>query len=141
QRFLALNAREMEDDVLGAYRLAVMEHQGEPAERVVADGEQENARLADPGGRAILRAHREGERRGNGFLVPAVEPDRVSGAGQREPQADSRPARSDDADRGARRVAHPSCGRGSAPPPRERAGRPATWPDAPAPAPAAPADP
>src|SRR6266480_6468949 len=78
QRFLALHAREMEDDVLGAYRLAVMEHQGEPAERVVADGEQENARLADPGGRAVLRAHREGERRGNGFLVPPVEPDRKS---------------------------------------------------------------
>src|SRR5947208_15213200 len=103
QRFLALHAREMEDDVLGAYRLAVMEHQGEPAERVVADGEQENARLADPGGRAILRAHCEGERRGKGFLVPAVEPDRVSGAGQRAHHTDSRLTWSYDAVRDASR--------------------------------------
>ena len=106
QRLLALHPREVQHHVLGAHRLAVLQYQGEPAECVVADGEHENANLPDPGGRAIVGAHREGERRGDGRLAPPVEADRIASPSQRQPQADPRPARSDDADGGVWPVGH-----------------------------------
>ena len=92
ERLLALGAGEMEHHLIGADRSGAGQRFRQGPDRVVSHGENDDARLGDPGGRVVLGTNGELERLRHCLLAAAVEANVVAPPlprpGERHPQSD-----------------------------------------------------
>ena len=100
ERFLTLGAGEVQHHLVAVDRSCAGQCFGEGPDGVVPHGQNDDARLGDPGGRGVLRANGQREGFRDRFLAAAVQADVVASplphARERERQTDTGAAGSDD---------------------------------------------